>query len=483
MVPYFKELDDPNNLTIKLIDKRASKAIDFRYLSQELAVRCAKIINELDELNPLHLTKEEEIQEFTNYFVDFDRNESADSILNDYDVSCPLDYYRYGEYDLYNELERGAKGFSSLGITYNGFNKMMELFKEFMSIHKDDELEFKCDIKDLALTFGDYLAFNRRMKYAEMGLLNFEIKEFILEDNWKAIDVKDKAAYYLDAIEQFFNLRKKILRNKYQIAEYIEYSTKILKGQNRLPKELEDRCKKCIEDIDNFKIQLPDKKVMIDMKVSNAFFITPHNSLYHVSTHKHSNIRDDYRLAMQEMNPTLEMLDPKYYFNRVKKYKEQGFITTSDYDYYFNLIYDCYILKNPNYESLDWLTKMEFDKFVGKVYDKALLNFAMGIESAKGSIWEFFYNLRLNANYYEMELFKIANMTLEDFLVRCVGFHKIESQVEKTITTSKINWEEEFSEYIKHGWKIEFIPPYVLEDCSLVEYNKDFIKIRNILKK
>ena len=134
MIPFFKELNDPKNITVSLEKRDSLRVVKLTYLSKDLSFRCSKLINKLDMLNPLHLTKDEENMEFTNYYVDFEKRETASTILNNYDVEYGLDYYRYGKYDLYNELKKGTKGFNELGITNNGFNKMMELLTEFISI-------------------------------------------------------------------------------------------------------------------------------------------------------------------------------------------------------------------------------------------------------------------------------------------------------------------------------------------------------------
>jgi hypothetical protein len=193
---FFKELNDYKNITVKLEKRDTPRIINLNYLSRDLSYRCAKLIGKLDELNPLHLTKEEESMEFTNYWVDFDKRETASNILNNYDVEYGLDHYRFGKYDLYNELKKGTKGFNELGITNNGFNKMMELLTEYISIHKDDDLEFKCDIKDLAMTLGDYIWHNREIEFSKKGLMPYSFREFITEKNYLAVDLDDKIAEY-----------------------------------------------------------------------------------------------------------------------------------------------------------------------------------------------------------------------------------------------------------------------------------------------
>jgi len=70
-------------------------------------------------------------------------------------------------------------------------------------------------------------------------------------------------------------------------------------------------------------------------------------------------------------------------------------------------------------------------------------------------------------------------------LVRCCGFHKVTSLPDKIITTSLINYEDEFREYIEKGWKIDFLPPIIINESkgTIEEYPEEFLTIRKILKK
>ena len=480
MVPYFKELDDPFNQTINLIDKHQPiRSIDISQLPLDKTIKYYKLINELDKLNPLMLTKDEENMDFTNYWVDFEKDEDACTILNNYDVEYPLNYYRYGEYDLYNDLKYGKKEFNRDGITNNGFNKIMELLFDYISKHKDDDLEI--DIEGLKITLSQYISTYKDYKN---GFINF--REYVFDGREKIKNLNDKIADYLVLIENYFNVRKGYSVGKYIIFDYIDVTSKLLKMQNRLPKELEDKCNQYINELNKYKFVVPNMDSYVDMKLSNAWFITPYNDLYNTNSyyrgHQNSNIKIDYHKIMKEMTPTLEQLDPKGSLYLRNVLKNNGYFTTFDFRYYFNLIYDCFFIKDYKYLDMDREEQLRERFMYGKCYDQKILRLMIGIESAKASMYEFFYNLRKYSNYYEMELFKIADMSFTDFLVRCCGFHKIETQVDRTITTSLVNYDEAFEEYIKRGWKIEFIPPIVLNDGTLEEYNKDFIKIRSILK-
>ena len=57
----------------------------------------------------------------------------------------------------------------------------------------------------------------------------------------------------------------------------------------------------------------------------------------------------------------------------------------------------------------------------------------------------------------------MTNNEVNDIFVRCCGFHKVESQLKKTITTSDVNYKDLFKEYIDKGWNVVFIPPIIIK--------------------
>lgn len=61
-----------------------------------------------------------------------------------------------------------------------------------------------------------------------------------------------------------------------------------------------------------------------------------------------------------------------------------------------------------------------------------------------------------------------------DFLVQVVGFDKIETQLNKVITTSKLNINETFFNYLLMEWKIYQLPRYVID-----QDNKKLKEINN----
>ena len=120
--------------------------------------------------------------------------------------------------------------------------------------------------------------------------------------------------------------------------------------------------------------------------------------------------------------------------------------------------------------------------------EKHVVNLILGIINAHACFYKFFEELCLyteNPKYEIKEIIKWTKNDIGDILVRCCGFHKVESMQEKTITTSCINYESELEEYINNGWNIQFLSPIIIDKDNkcLKEYPEDFLVIKRLLKK
>jgi hypothetical protein len=74
---------------------------------------------------------------------------------------------------------------------------------------------------------------------------------------------------------------------------------------------------------------------------------------------------------------------------------------------------------------------------------------------------------------------------IRDILVRCAGFYKIESSLNKTITTSSLTPFEDLFEYIKRGWDVYSIPPIVVarEEGIIKELDLDSPMVKRYIEK
>jgi hypothetical protein len=89
----------------------------------------------------------------------------------------------------------------------------------------------------------------------------------------------------------------------------------------------------------------------------------------------------------------------------------------------------------------------------------------LGVISAQAGLYSFFEDMLKYTKNPKEEYLKLLEMTKKDFndiLVRCAGFHKVETCLKKTITTSSINNFDELYEYLRRGFDVCFIPPIII---------------------
>lgn len=211
----------------------------------------------------------------------------------------------------------------------------------------------------------------------------------------------------------------------------------------------------------------------------DAWYITPNNYLYNAGEdgHKSRDLTFNYnRLVRLIVNNEIDLSNhdiSSSYFNELEEIKENGYITASQFKVYLNYI------SQPVY--LNSVSGMPI------TMDKRTIKLVSGIINAQQYFYKFFEDLFINTKSPISEINKIMKWTkndIGDILVRCCGFHKIESTLEKTITTSCVDYEIQFEEYIKKGWKIQFVSPIIINQKlgEVEKYNNDFIVIRKVLK-
>ena len=221
-----------------------------------------------------------------------------------------------------------------------------------------------------------------------------------------------------------------------------------------------------IKSIDKFKIALEelnklgsivyDKEAVKYKKVflPDSWFILPNQVLYNTGNgHKGSNLTYDFYNTIDSSIKHSKNLDGMftYFLNLAKKIKEDGF-TSGHFKSYINLIYF------PVYTD----TTHE----IPTCHEKYTLDHLVGIVMAHAYFYKFFADMQKYCVDPKSEFNKLKEMTnneVTDIFVRCCGFHKVESQLKKTITTSDVNYKDLFKEYIDNGWNVVFIPPIIIK--------------------
>lgn len=212
----------------------------------------------------------------------------------------------------------------------------------------------------------------------------------------------------------------------------------------------------------------------------DAWYITPNGYLYNVGKygHKGRDLSFNYNRIKYSINYNENILETHNtsdgYLNMSKEIKEKGYITAGQFKTFLNYI------SQPVY--------LEYINGIPVTRERHIIELILGIINAEACFYRFFEDLYIYTESPQNEIDKIIDWTNDDIgdvLVRCCGFHKVESMQEKTITTSCINYEVKFEEYIKKGWNIVFIPPIIIDEDNhnVIHYPEEFLTIRKILKK
>ena len=214
----------------------------------------------------------------------------------------------------------------------------------------------------------------------------------------------------------------------------------------------------------------------------DSWYITPNNYLYNTGDklkgHKSRILNNKLYTIYELINKGYCLKnnsESDYYIKKSKEIENNGYITRSDFEEYLNYVNQPIYLEKVN-------------GIIPVSREKHIIEIILGIINAHACLYKFFEALSNKTDNHIEELNKIREWTTDDvgdILVRCCGFHKIESTVDKTITTSLINYEEEFKEYIDKGWTISFVPPIIIDenDHTVKEYPEEFLIIRRILKR
>lgn len=210
-----------------------------------------------------------------------------------------------------------------------------------------------------------------------------------------------------------------------------------------------------------------------NINLIDSYYITPNGYLYSSGEYGHKKCDLNYTLIDIQNNikngkSLKDIFNNENLFNDI--IKESKFIEKNGYNFDIDLEKLLDILKRNNNIS-------------NKTYSTKTIP---GLIMAHSYFYKFFEDLIKYCDNPDEEFNKLMNFTnsyIIDILVRCCGFHKIESK-NKTIITSCVNYEIELMEYIEKGWTIEFISPYIIdkENGVIKEYTKDFITIKKVLK-
>ena len=280
-------------------------------------------------------------------------------------------------------------------------------------------------------------------------------------------EIKEELDYVLDCynkVDITTSGLKSYLRLVLDIIRVYNYNQKY--------NEIEQKYAKAITELDTLIIiQKPKEKQ--STYLSDAWYILPNNHLYNTGKdgHKGTDLTYAYRDIKENIDNLETHQSSLYYQKEAKDIERRGYVKSTEFKLYLNYISQpCYLTRK--------------DK-VPVTYERHTVKTITGIVYAHAYFYDFFERLSKSCNDSKSEITKLEDLTnryIPDILVRCCGFHKVESSLNKKITTSALNYETIFSEYIEKGWVIDFIPPINIQNGKVEELDKDYVKIKNILK-
>lgn len=276
-------------------------------------------------------------------------------------------------------------------------------------------------------------------------------------------------------------LKKKMSLGIYDVIDifrfysmYMKYYEYVFPGMESFFKNIEKLLNAARAEINcKRKIALPDKDPHIELRYPNAWFITPNGYLYNTGQgHKegslvyaYNRICDSVDGGMQEkfvnLTRTKAVVSQKTkkvvipHMNNSEKIKnilDRGYVDYYDFINYSNLMYQ-------------FLTDPLIDGEKDVSYQKNIITVVVGYLSASDSLYQAYARLNKSKRIKDMvkKVGKLSNGDLADILVRFAGFSKVESQRERTITTSAIDGIDKFKEYLDRGWNLDIIPGIVYD--------------------
>ena len=245
-------------------------------------------------------------------------------------------------------------------------------------------------------------------------------------------------------------------------------------------------------------IQMPPKSDGKAVVWPKAWYITPSGYLYNTGFgHKRGNLIYSLYYIFDCLKQNKEVPNINYY-KQINTILKRGNITYNEFRNYSHLMYKLPTIITPEvehdreryknmlesgieeYEKLIHSSKVEYPN-PERSYQKNLITLISGYLSAESSLYSSFN--RINESCHKKEIIeKLQNLTandIRDVFVRFCGFHKIESIVDHTITTSSLNGITEFSEYLKKGWNLHIVPKIIYDkfndELSQMDFNSYFV--------
>ena len=407
-----------------------------------------------------------ELEKPSEYYIDFNSFDSCKQTYIDIKI-LPFEFFeKYShlfkmieEYDLLFEKNKGKQLYLSPNNNHQEIPSEC-LYNSFINGHITSDYGLsKCGIEKLYFIKQEY------------------------NSRYRGTDFISDFKEYFTAIYDYLLYSEKLLDcSRKNIYNFLLSAKKIAKYQCKLTSNDEILFNEALSYISNYNIKIHKKNPeILRIQLPNSWYITPYNHLYNSmgpNGHKEANLRYPFDSIISGGC----ISDFSQYLKIAKKLLEEGYIDRYTFESYTNLHYAFTSFYPEFYFQLDEMNQMLYRTIYQKTYNPKIVKLIAGIQSAHAGLLSFFNFLKKNSSDYSSDLNFIKKLCLDEILVRCCGFHKISSECNKTITTSCINYEEELYEYIKRGWKIDFVKPIILNPSTkrLQEYSNEFLLIKKL---
>lgn len=207
----------------------------------------------------------------------------------------------------------------------------------------------------------------------------------------------------------------------------------------------------------------------------DSWFITPNGYLYNTgSGHKQGNLLYPYYKIREAFQKNKELIAINHN-KKINDILKNNYITWEEFRHFSNLPYTFpSIITSGNYRVINEL----IDLYSTTCDQKSLVTLIVGHLAAESALYNSF--IRINQSDHKEELIsQINQMDIDDILVKFSKFNKIETNLDKTITTSSLNGINEFSKYLNKGWNLHIIPglvyDQVLDKLTEVDFNSPIV--------
>lgn len=260
-------------------------------------------------------------------------------------------------------------------------------------------------------------------------------------------------------------------------------------------------CSSALEELKKISlIKLPMVNAGVEYVWPNAWYIIPGGYLYNtggIQGHKEGNLVYSFYHVIYEALKHNEMIPHVNFNNQIRDILKRGYVTNEEFQNYSHLIYKLPTIITPEVEcdierkrNIINMNREAFEKIVSsnnypqleRSYQKNLITLVVGHLVAENVLFQSFARMNFSRKKADL-VYKLYNMTsgyLPDILVRYSGFNKVESVLERTITTSSLKGIEEFAEYLDKGWNLHLISGIVydveLDELVEVDFNSYYVR-------